>query len=513
MPGRTYSAAERAAESSTDRDSRPVQTPAPDAERTPDFPAESLPPILAKMARGIADVTGTPLAMSAPMILATASAAIGRGLKVRSIKDFITPANLYVLVCKTSGSGGSTAFRLATAPLFGRQKAERREFETTHKPRLDALRRSLKDATGDDREHTIAELATRNSELAELEKRSAGKLLLVSDVTSEALGCFLAKHGECLAHFDPDAADALGTILGRYSDRDHTNETLWLKGYTGEPHIVFRKHSDPIHLDAPCLSALFVATPDKVQSLFSTKRLTEGGLLPRFLVCDPRARPMPISEDAASISRALRSEVSQPYEAAIFAALERYRFASNEEPEIIDATPEARQLLAQDWNRFCASANDGAESPFDARHTEALIRIALVLHAFLHAVPDQRGPGTYGAAMNGHEHPLDAQTVRLALTIRDWFNAQQRAFLAPQRVAADDAAWEKTEELLKKSPDHLGITARDLYNGHRVCRDAASAAALLSEWQAAGRIESIDRKPDGAGRPTTAYRRSKRPQK
>ena len=422
MEKRTYSAAPRAELAQTGEDSTPEQAPAPDAERIPDFPVECLPPILAKMAVGIADVTGTPLAMSAPMILAAASASIGRALQVRSIKNHVTRANLYILVCKTSGSGGSNAFGLATGPLFGREALERREFETTHKPRLDAerdgitqqieaLRRELKSATGDDRENTIAALAAQNAEMAELEKRSTGKLLLASDGTSEALGSFLAKHGECLAQFDADAADALGPILGRYSDRDHTNETLWLKSYTGEPHIVLRKNSDPIYLKAPCLTALFVATPDKVHGLFSTKRLSDGGLLPRFLVCDPRARPMPISADDSAISRPLASDVSQPYEAAIFAALARYRFSASDEPDVIEATPEARQVFAADWNRFCAGASDGAESPFDARHTEALIRLALVLHAFRHITIERRGPGTYGATVHGREHPLDAQTA------------------------------------------------------------------------------------------------------
>lgn len=522
MGNRKYSAAQRAELAQTGEDSTPEQTPAPDPERIPDFPVECLPPILAKMAVGIADVTGTPLAMGAPMVLATASASIGRGLQVRSIKDHITRANLFICVCKTSGSGGSTAFRLATAPLYGRDAAERRKFEATHKPRLDAerdgitqqidaLRRELKEATGDDRENTIAALAARNAEMVELAKRSAGMMLLVSDVTSEALGSYLAKHGECLSHFDPDAADALGTILGRYGDRDHTNETLWLKGYTGEPHIVHRRHSDPIHLEAPCIAVLFVATPDKVHGLFSTKRLTDGGLLPRFLMCDPRARPQPISEDAATISRPLTSAVSQPYESAVFAILERSRFSANDEPDIIDATPEARQVFAADWNRFCAGASDGAESPFDARHTEALIRLALVLHAFRHITIEQCGPGTYGATVHGHEYLLDAQTAHDALAIRDWFNAHQRAFLTPQRVAASDSAWEKAEALMKKAGHHVGVTAKTLYDGGRVCHGAEAAKELLAQWESEGRIESFTREHKGAGRPATAYRLTKCP--
>ena len=52
----------------------------------------------------------------------------------------------------------------------------------------------------------------------------------------------------------------------------------------------------------------------------------------------------------------------------------------------------------------------------------------------------------------------------------------------------------------------VGITARDLYNGHRVCGDSETAQRLLTQWKNEARIESFERKHEGAGRPTTAYR-------
>ncbi len=490
--------------------------------RLPDFPAECLPPALAAQARAIANVCRVPLAMSAPMILATASASLGRGVRVCALPGRVTPPNLFVLVCKTSGSGGSLTFNHATTPLVGVQKTLRREFEENEKPRLDAERadlaqqievtkRGLKGAADDDRSTLLDTLTAHNSKLAELEKRSAGRLLYVTDVTPEKLAEMLMEQGEALAHLDSDAADALGIILGtRYGKGDHTQDSLWLKSFTGEPVAIFRKNGEPIHLDAPCLAVLFVATPDKVQELFRTPRLTSGGLLPRFLACDPGARPMPLDGDDDA-PHALPTEAAQSYEAAIFTAVQRYRISAEDDPDDISITPGARQLVRADWNRFCAAASEGADSPFEARHVENAIRIALVLHAFRHIAIEQRAPGTYGAKMHGHEHPLDEETMRNALTIRDWFSTHQRAFLAPQRVAADDASWEKAEELVKPRAREVGITARDLYIGHRVCRDAASAERLLSEWKEEGRIESFEREHKGAGRPATAYRLVKRP--
>ena len=51
--------------------------------------------------------------------------------------------------------------------------------------------------------------------------------------------------------------------------------------------------------------------------------------------------------------------------------------------------PKARGLLIEDWNRFCAKSNGTEDCPFEARHTENAIRIALVLHTFRHVDIEQ----------------------------------------------------------------------------------------------------------------------------
>ena len=300
-------------------------------EDLPDFPVECLPPLLERQARAISELCGVPLGMSAPMVLAVASASIGKGLRVCSLQGRITPANLFVLVCKTSGSGGSLTFKHATAPLVGMQQTQRREFEENKKPRNDAeravvlsqieqLMRKSRGAEAGEREQLVEELAQLNESRAQIEKRMS-PLLYVTDVTPEKLAEMLSENGETLAHIDSDAGDALGIIDGtRYSDGRHTQESLWLKSYTGEATVIFRKSGNPVHLVAPCLSVLFVATPDKVQGLFRNSRLTSGGLLPRFLVCDPAARPVPLKV-SMDVRHTLPTDVSQQYEAAIFAAL------------------------------------------------------------------------------------------------------------------------------------------------------------------------------------------------
>ena len=162
--------------------------PEPKEDALPEFPVECLPPILEREARAISELCGVPLAMSAPMVLAVASASIGKGLRVRSLPGRVTPANLFVLVCKTSGSGGSLTFKHATAPLVGMQKTRRREFEEKEKPQIDAeravvstqieeLKRKWKRAEAEEREQFVEELAQLNEKLAQIEKRVSPILL------------------------------------------------------------------------------------------------------------------------------------------------------------------------------------------------------------------------------------------------------------------------------------------------------------------------------------------------
>ncbi len=481
------------------------------------------------------------------MVLAVASASIGKGLRVCALPGRVTPANLFVLVCKTSGSGGSLTFKHATAPLVGMQKTLRREFCEREQPRLDAerasltgqideLKRNLRKADEAERQQWVQQLTLLNEQLAELESR-VSPLLFVTDVTSEKLAEMLAENNETLAHIDSDASDALAIITGnRYGDGKHASDALWLKSYTGEPIVIFRKIGKPVHLTAPCLAVLFLCTPDKAQELFRNTRLTSGGLLPRFLVCDPAARPMPLSFQVGDEEKhaLLPTDAAQPYEAAIFKALSEYRALEgkisklecalekaegDEREELlaewhaltarreIGVTAEASSVFVMDWNRFCAASNGVDDHPFEARHTENAIRIALVLHVFRHVAIEWRSEGTCGARMFGHERRLDAQTARDGLRIRDWFNLHQDALRRPQRAAAGEDAWHKTQAMLRDRSPAVGITARDLYNNRLVCTNRSQAEKFLAQWVREGRVEPFQRKPaEGAGRPTIAYR-------
>src|SRR4051794_9115559 len=188
MAERVYSAVERANETHSEAEGEAAAE-----ERIADFPVECLPAVLERQTRAISELCGTPFSMAAPMVLATASISIGKGLVVRGLGGRVTRANIYVLVCKTSGSGGTVTFRHATAPLVGMQQLLRREYDSKEKPRVDAehatlsslaeeLKRKSKKAQADERQQLVDELTEVNEKLAEIERR-VSPIIYVTDVT------------------------------------------------------------------------------------------------------------------------------------------------------------------------------------------------------------------------------------------------------------------------------------------------------------------------------------------
>lgn len=101
---------------------------------------------------------------------------------------------------------------------------------------------------------------------------------------------------------------------------------------------------------------------------------------------------------------------------------------------------------------------------------------------------------------------MSEETFRGALRIRDWFTLHQENLRKPERAAAAEEALHKVQTMMKTRSPAVGITARDVYNGRKFCDDAEAAQKLLEQWKAEGSVEEFQRKPEGAGRPTTAYR-------
>ena len=501
-----------------------------DLETSDPFPIQLLPPILARQAIAISELGGWPLAMTGPLVLGAASAAIGRGVRVQSFNGHLTRANIYVLIGKQSGGGGTSAYNHALAPLQGFQFRNRREHESGLKPALEAermvkeseidnLRSSLrlnksgksdkKAISGEERGEISEKIGNLRAELQRIEKELAGPLFIASDCTPEGMARLLTLHGETLFHTDSDAGDALAAILGRYKQDSESSQTesLWLKSYSGESIVIGRKKEGLLIIEEPCLAVLFLCTPERVRELFAKARLCEAGLLPRFHVVDPLTRAREIPEELAHEMRKLPSEVSQPYEAAMWAFLRAYRIEANEKDNqyIIDMEPEARLRLIRYFNEIVARTNN-QPNPFEARHAEQATRLALIHHLWSHVQIElrttERTYGVKAGSLIGHETDLTVASAEAGIQIQEWCVRRQAQFLGQKEAQDQETIWTQFHQRMKNRPH---FTVRDLYSSQNVSK--AEAEALFSLWERNGWILRIESKePHGRGRPPSLHR-------
>jgi hypothetical protein len=287
----------------------------------------------------------------------------------------------------------------------------------------------------------------------------------------------------------PDAGAIVNNLLGRYSKLDRTDETIYLKAYSGDYCQVDRqKTPEPVILRSPCLAALWLTQPDKVETLLAERGLIEGGLIPRFLICHTHAQPRPIIEDATGIP----ATVSMAYANLVRSLLKAYRLA--DKPFTIEPTAEAARAMNAHYNAIVERRRGDLRdvTTFAARWTEQAWRIAVCLHAGLH------GP-------HAHEHKLELDTAKRAMELADWFAAQQLEILSASRDKARREIRDQVLSLLDAK--RQGIRASDVYRA-RIVRNAEEAHTLLAEMEEDGQLTARDEEPEGGGHVTRIFTRA-----
>jgi hypothetical protein len=217
------------------------------------FPLHCLPPACEAMARAICETVRVRESLPGCSILGISSAAIGKGLQIRSGANRVTRGNLYVLPSAESGSGKSETFRHAAKPFieFETELVERWKEEI--KPELLAefkvleaeiakLTKLAGKANGStEREEIRAELKEKLAALDKVEAKLRTPALSCEDVTGEKLAVLLAHNGEQMASLSADALSIVNILLGRYNKLDRTDEGIYLKAFTGDRCKVARQ--------------------------------------------------------------------------------------------------------------------------------------------------------------------------------------------------------------------------------------------------------------------------------
>jgi hypothetical protein len=461
------------------------------------FPLEHLPPAARAMAEAIARTERTPETLAGCCVLGILSASTGSGLQVRSGANRVTRANLFQTATAESGSGKSETFRHAAKPflayeheLVERWKAEvlpglQAEVELLESEIGGLKKKALKGESGVERATIRDELQAKKKALADVNARLNPPRLCCEDVTTEKLAVMLAHNEEQLASLSPDAGSIVNNLLGRYSKLDRTDEGIYLKAFSGDNCRVDRQGREPVLLQRPCLAALWLVQPDKLETLLAKTELTDGGMIPRLLVCHTRAMPRPIVGEAAGIP----ADTANAWAVLVHELIQTFRMAR--EPFTIEPTPEARRMMDEHHNKIVerrlAELRD--VTTFAARWNEQAWRIAVCLHAGLHG--NEAG-----------ERMLAAETAASAIALADWFAGEQLRILARGRHAARRAKRDEVLELL--ADNHNGITARDVHRA-RIVGSADEARALLAMMEADGELTGKDSKPEGGGHVTRTF--------
>lgn len=462
------------------------------------FPLDQLPPQIAEMSRAISSVEGTPESLAACSTLGILSASIGAGLQVESGPNRRTRGNLYILASAESGSGKSETFRHALGPFTDFEATKVEAWREQTLPSVEAERdileseiSALKKAAGkaqsaEKRQEIRTKLEGKKRELAAMDAMRHPPVLCCEDVTTEKLAVMLGDCGECIASFSPDAGGVVNNLLGRYSKLDRTDETIYLKAFSGDYCRVDRQGRQSVVLRSPCVTVVWFTQPDKVETLLEKRSLTDGGLIPRLLICHSNAQPREIGDDSAKIP----ASVSSNYRNLIRELLETYRLA--ETPLTIESTPEAATTFKKHYNAIVQRWKSGEVrdiGSFALRWTEQAWRIAVCLHA-----------GKHGG--HAHERPLDLATAKSAIEIADWFAEQQLEILSGGREVARRRTRDAVLELVVDKPS--GITSRDVQRA-RIAPTSERAHELLQTMEREGALRGCDLVT--GGRPTRIYTR------
>jgi hypothetical protein len=465
-------------------------------ERQIGFPTCELPSTLREMALSVAASLRVPVTLPAACALGIVSAAIGRGLRLRSGPGQISYGNLYVCAAAESGAGKSQTFGHVARPFLEAESEMRERWELEIRPSLLAEKEILESEVKGlmkkaiqencDRDDIKRRLSAKHLELAKVVDELAGVHLSTEDCTTQQLAILLKNNRECLTSISPDAGEIINNLLGRFNKLDRTDEGLYLKAFTGEPFKVDRVSRSAVFLKSPLMTCLWLTQPDKVRTLFARQSLSEGGLLPRFLVCDTKAQPQHIVENSPAID----AEIASQYGATVRGLLNQYRLLDAH--HLIEPDEAARHLFIEYYNRIVdRRLSDLSDvSGFAARWAEQAFRISVVLHAGLHGA-------------RAHNHSLSQETARSAVAIASWFADQQLHILGSSRNKATSDKRAKVIALAIATPG--GITARHVQR-KRIVETAEEGHTLLAGMAVDGTLLEQTVPSPGGGPTSLVYR-------
>ncbi|MCW1916904.1 YfjI family protein [Luteolibacter sp. GHJ8] len=465
-----------------------------DEDAIPNFPMHCLPGAAGAMAEEIARVTTSQSnVLAGASVLGFLSAAVGAGFEIGTGAERVTKPNLFVMIIAQSGTGKGEAFKLAGKPFEDAEAREIERFEMLIRPGLIselsvAEKRAKRLCT---RAAQNSDLHLRNSAMEEYKKAEEERVALqrklesaprykVGDVTKEALAMVMqGQPGEAVASLSSEARGIFSIVKGRYG-KEGGDEDFYCSAYSGDSLAVDRVGRPRVVLRKPCLSVLWMVQPDAARRAFGDETLTESGLLPRFLIVDPKVEPKERQGEVSGISK----DVMDGWNSLVGDLLIYRR--GGEEPMRATASAEAAAILQEYENECIRARRRGGAlhdmAPYVARWSENAWKVALVLHAARHG----------GLA---HSFPLAAETARDAVELVKWFSERQLEVLSAGRT---EMLRKRLVALLAVLTENAGeVSLRELRRSHAF--DESEVRRLYERF---GQSFQIVEKRGTGGRPS-----------
>jgi hypothetical protein len=477
----------------------------------PAFPVDALPKVFARKVAELAAATQTDPAMAGTSALSVLSACAGGHARIQIRDGWNEPLCLYTNTIASPGERKSAVQASMVQPLRDAEadlgmagevaRLEQQDALDLAKKKVDLLNKAAVNAAAQAASPGAAAADREAAEQAAQAAREAKKAmreievpvtprLLADDTTPEAAATLLSLHGGRIAIISAEGG-IFDTLAGRYART--VNIDVFLKGHSGDPIRVDRQGRAPQHIPSPALTMGLMIQPRIIETIAANRDFVGRGLLARFLYAQPVSRVGRREIAAQTVARA----VEYDYRTAV-KKLAAGMAGWAGDPAVLMLHPlaetEVRRIEADVEPALAGDgelASPSTLTEWGSKYVGAVVRIAGLLHLAEH-----------GEA--GHSTPVDADTIRAARRIGDYFKAA--AINVFTRMADPDIG--AAVYLLDRvaSLDAEEVSERDVFsccNRSRFPIKVAMAPALNRLVEHGYLIPLEQTKKPGGGRPAS----------
>lgn len=367
------------------------EDPVPLDRRTlPHFPVDTLGP-LGPFVTATAESLQVPDDMVAFACLATISTATGGRRKVQVKHGWTESTALYLTALADSSEKKTPALNAACDPLRDIEteliEAARPEVEETRQEiRITerAMEAAEKIAGGGgsksaDRKEAKADAEAAREKLLELGENPALPLILVRDITLEALALRMAEQGGRLGSLASEGG-LFKIAAGLYGNNGKANTDLLLEAYTGGPYSIERIGRPDRRMPSTFLALGMIIQPGMVAGLEKKNpEFRQSGFLGRFLY----AKPAPTEYDTFDTPE-VPSAVADEYATCIRTLVTKVW--NSKDVVMMRLSPEARAEFGRFYDAFAQRRKPGGDlhdvADWAGKLRGQLIRIAACITLF-----------------------------------------------------------------------------------------------------------------------------------